>query len=140
MYKLKIRLLNSPVQARVVVSARVLVEKCPGWHFYRLSALILVLTALLYGDSMFLTARVIEQESTNNTPQKTNNGNTYGICVLHIFFLPLEHILTPLCVALSSNLCLDYFCSQSIKSTRNQTQGIRLGDKHPYPPSNLAVL
>lgn len=36
----------------------------------------------------------------NKQPKKTNTGNTYGICVLHIFFLPLEHILTPLCVAL----------------------------------------
>lgn len=69
MYKLKIRLLNSPVQARVVVSARVFVEKGPGWHFYRSLVLILVVTALLYGDSLFLTALVIEQESTNN-PKK----------------------------------------------------------------------
>lgn len=106
---------------------------------YRSSVLILVVTALLYGDSMFLTVLVIEQESTNNPKKKTNSGNTYGICVLYIFFLPSEHILT-LCVALSSNLCPDYFCSQSIKSTRNQMQGIRLGDKHDYPLSNLAVL
>lgn len=86
MYKLKIRLLNSPVQARVVVSARVLVEKCPGWHFYRLSVLILVVTALLYGDSMFLTALVIEQESTNNPPPKKQIMVTPMVFVFYISF------------------------------------------------------